>query len=54
MSIPFLTAQIDLMENTKRENRQKVANIVLENQNFFKGLITITFDVEHKVSIKAA
>ena len=27
---------------------------MLENQNLFKGLITITFDVEHKVSIEAA
>ena len=27
---------------------------MLENKNLFKGLITITFDVEHKVSIKAA
>ena len=42
------------MENPKRENRQRVANIVLENQNLFKDLITITFDVENKVSIKAA
>ncbi|PWG04772.1 adenylosuccinate lyase [Polaribacter aquimarinus] len=42
------------MENPKRENRQRVANIVLENQSLFKDLITITFDVENKISIKAA
>jgi hypothetical protein len=54
MSILFLTEQLNLMENPKKENRQKVANIVLENQNLFKDLVTITFDVENKVSIKAA
>ncbi|MEE9407792.1 MAG: adenylosuccinate lyase [Polaribacter sp.] len=42
------------MENPKRENRQRVANIVLENQNLFKELISITFDINNKVSIKAA
>ncbi|AUC84514.1 adenylosuccinate lyase [Polaribacter sp. ALD11] len=42
------------MQNPKRENRQKVANIVLDNQKLFKDLISITFDVENKVSIKAA
>lgn len=50
----FLTEQLNNMENPKRENRQRVANIVLENQNLFKDLVTITFDVEKKVSIKAA
>ena len=42
------------MENPKRENRQRVANIVLENQNLIKELVSITFDVENKLSIKAA
>jgi len=42
------------MENPKRENRQRVANIILENQQLFKDLVTITFDVENKISIKAA
>jgi hypothetical protein len=50
----FLTEQLNNMENPKRENRQRVANIILENQNLFKELVTITFDVENKVSIKAA
>ena len=54
MSILFLTEQLNNMENPKRENRQRVANIVLENQSLFKDLITITFDVENKISIKAA
>ncbi|MDX6746159.1 adenylosuccinate lyase [Polaribacter sp. PL03] len=42
------------MANPKRENRQRVANIVLENEKLFKYLISITFNVENKVSIKAA
>ncbi len=50
----FVTEQLHNMENPKRENRQRVANIVLENQKLFKELIVITFDVENKVSIKAA
>ncbi|WP_288955730.1 adenylosuccinate lyase [uncultured Polaribacter sp.] len=54
MSILFLTEQLNNMENPKRENRQRVANIVLENQSLFKDLIAITFDVENKISIKAA
>lgn len=54
MSILFLTEQLNNMENPKRENRQRVANIVLENKNLFKDLITITFNVDAKVSIKAA
>jgi hypothetical protein len=54
MSILYLTEQLDNMANPKRENRQRVANIVLDNQNLFKDLITITFDVDNKVSIKAA
>lgn len=54
MSVTFLAEQLHNMENPKRENRQRVANIVLENQNLFKDLVSITFDVENKVSIKAA
>ena len=50
----FLTEQLNNIENAKRENRQRVANIVLDNQNLFKHLVTITFKVDEKVSIKAA
>ncbi|QXP68142.1 adenylosuccinate lyase [Polaribacter sp. AHE13PA] len=42
------------MENPKRENRQRVANIIIETPQLFKELVTITFDTENKVSIKAA
>ncbi|WP_339662600.1 adenylosuccinate lyase [uncultured Polaribacter sp.] len=54
MNMPFLIEQLNSMENPKKENRQRVANIVLENSDLFKHLITITFDVENKLSIKAA
>lgn len=54
MSIIFLTEQLNNMDNPKRDNRQRVADIVLENQNLFKDLITLTFKVEDKISIKAA
>lgn len=50
----FLTAQLHNMENPKRVNRQRVANFVLEDPHLFKDLVAITFDVENKVSIKAA
>lgn len=54
MSILFVTEQLNNLGNAKRENRQRVANIVLENQHLFKDLVTITFYVNEKVSIKAA
>lgn len=54
MSINFLTEQLHNMANPKRENRQRVADIVLENQNLIKDLVTLTFKVDDKISIKAA
>ena len=53
-NLSFLTEQLNNIENAKRENRQRVANIVLENTNLFKELVIITFDVNNKISIKAA
>jgi len=53
-NLHFLTAQLNNIENAKRENRQRVANIVLENQNLMEELVAITFKVDDKVSIKAA
>lgn len=53
-NLHFLTEQLNNMENPKRENRQRVADIVLENQNLFKDLVTLTFKVDEKISIKAA
>ena len=53
-NLHFLTEQLNNMENPKRENRQRVADIVMGNQNLFKDLVTLTFKVDDKTSIKAA
>ncbi|MGK0414861.1 MAG: hypothetical protein ACJA1B_003090 [Polaribacter sp.] len=53
MSIHNLKEELDKMTALK-EDRQRVANFVLENQLLFKDLVMITFQVEHKISIKAA
>ena len=50
----ILLSALDNMENPKRENREKAANIVYNNQNLFKHLISLTFEVDQKISIKAA
>ena len=50
----FLIEQLNNIENSKRVNRQRVANMVLSNQGLFKHLIAITFEVNGKISIKAA
>lgn len=54
MSIEYLTSELQNIENAKRENRQRVANIVCDQKELFEHLVTITFDVTNKVSIKAA
>ncbi|PQJ78174.1 adenylosuccinate lyase [Polaribacter porphyrae] len=54
MSINFLTNELNNLGTAKRENRQRVANIVLENKDLVKDLIAITFDVNNKTSIKAS
>ncbi|MBL4904593.1 MAG: adenylosuccinate lyase [Flavobacteriaceae bacterium] len=54
MDIHFLTAALHQVENAKRENRERVANIVLDNQELFPHLITITFKTDDKLSIRAA
>ena len=50
----YLTEQLKGLGTAKRDNRQRVANIVLNNQDLFKDLITITFDIENKLSVKAS
>ncbi len=54
MDIHFLTASLHAIENAKKENRERVANIVCENTELFPHLVTLTFNVEDKLSIKAA
>lgn len=54
MNKNFLKEQLNSIENAKKENRQRCANIVLSDKNLFNYLIEITFDVDNEVSIKAA
>lgn len=50
----YLREQLNNMVNPKRENRQRVANMVLEQPILFKELVAITFNVDDEISIKAA
>ncbi|MFN0729679.1 adenylosuccinate lyase [Polaribacter gochangensis] len=54
MNKDFLVSALQSMENAKRENRDKVANIVYNNKELFKHLVSLTFEVDDKISIKAA
>lgn len=42
------------MENPKIENRQRMANVILKNREYFKHIVSITFETDNKLSIKAA
>lgn len=50
----IIISALENMENPKRENRQTAANIVYNNQDLFKHLVSLTFEVDDKISIKAA
>ena len=50
----YLLEQLNNLETAKRENRQRIANIVLEQPFLFEELVTITFWIDKKISIKAA
>lgn len=54
MNKEFLILQLEKMQNTKRENRLRVANLVLENCELLPFLLEITFEIKTKLSIKAA
>ena len=54
MTKEFLILQLNNIENAKRINRLRVANLVLENKVLFKYLLEIVFEVNNKLSIKAA
>ena len=54
MDIHFLTTALHEIENAKRENRERVANIVFDNQQLIPHLVTLTFETENKLSIRAA
>ncbi|WP_299052998.1 adenylosuccinate lyase [uncultured Polaribacter sp.] len=50
----FVIHQLENLGTAGIENRQRVANIILANKMLFKELVTITFFVDDKISIKAA
>ena len=54
MSIQKITQELNNLGTPARENRQRVANIVVENQIFFKYLVDVTFKVDDPISVKAA
>ena len=54
MNKEFLILQLEKMQNAKRENRLRVANLVLENCELLPFLLEITFEIKTKLSIKAA
>ncbi|MEN8702551.1 MAG: adenylosuccinate lyase [Polaribacter sp.] len=54
MSIPKITEELQNLGNAAKENRQRVANIVLANQEFFEPLVQVTFQVNESISVKAA
>ncbi len=50
----YLIQELNNIENAKRDNRQRVANIVLEQPDLVEPLVEVTFMVDDKVSIKAS
>jgi hypothetical protein len=54
MDKKFLVSVLGDMKNPKRENRQKAADIVQDNKHLFQHLVSLTFLVDDKISIKAA
>lgn len=54
MNKTYLIKQLEDMQNAKRANREHVACLVLEHFELMPYLIEIVFEVENKLSIKAA
>lgn len=54
MNKAYLITQLLNMQNAKRVNRMRVTNIVLDNPELLPFLLEISFDVDDKLSIKAA
>jgi len=46
--------QLNAIKYTRRVNRLRVANLVLENDELFPYLIDIVLEYNHKISIKGA
>lgn len=54
MNKDYLIYQLNTIENARRDNRLKVANLVIENKNLFQFLLEIIFELNNKTGIKAA
>ena len=54
MSVSFVREQLENLGNAKKENRQRVANTIVENPNLFKHILNLTFAVDDEISIRAA
>lgn len=54
MNADFLISVLNDVDNAARVNREKASNIVLENPKLIKNLVELTFNVDDKLSIKAA
>lgn len=54
MNKSFLIQQLEAMQNAKRINRERVAEIVVKNTELIPFLMELTFDATNKLSIKAA
>lgn len=54
MSVLQITKELENLGNAGKENRQRVANIVLNNSALFEPLTQVVFKVDHPISIKAA
>lgn len=54
MDLDFLISVLNNVDNAKRDNRKKASDIVLNNPDLFKYLVSLTFKVDDKISIRAA
>lgn len=54
MNKEFLILQLNHIENAKRVNRLRVANLVIKNKELFPYLLELVFEIENKTSVKAA
>ena len=54
MTKNFLLQQLNNLGPALRENRLKVSNLVLENPELLPFLLEIVFEVDNKLSVKAA
>jgi len=54
MSILKITEELKNLGNAGKDNRQRVANIVLENKELFEPLLEVTFQFDQPISVKSA